>query len=98
MRLRSRSLCGPIYSNKQFPKQSVAYELIIAVWLVCDSFIYIVHKFNESMFYMGVKVKVIYHISEYESQGQIISIYSKIKENYFYILEIEENGWIRYTI
>ena len=42
------------------------------------------------MFYVGVKVKVIYHISEYESQGQIISIYSKIKENYFYILEIEE--------
>ena len=47
------------------------------------------------MFYVGVKV--IHHISEYESQGQIISIYSKIKENYFYILEIEEKGWIIYT-
>ena len=50
------------------------------------------------MFYVGVKIKVIYHISEYESQGQIISIYSKIKENYVYIVEIEEKGWIIYTI
>ena len=50
------------------------------------------------MFYVGVKVKVIYRMSEYVSQGQIISIYSKIKENYFYILEIEEKGWMSYTI
>ena len=50
------------------------------------------------MFYVGVKVKVIYRISEYESQCHIISIYSKIKENYFCILEIEKKGWIIHTI
>ena len=48
---------------------------------------------------MWGKVKVVFHSSEYESQGQIISIYSKIKEHYLQILEIEENSnCIIYTI
>ena len=46
------------------------------------------------MFYVGTRSRS--YITA--SQDQIISIYSKIKEHYFYILEIEENGCIIYTI